>query len=423
MSQYSDKLARILRTDKATFADLEAVLDKRVGRAGTMQGICEENEYVITEKLKEFNLNIKSSARTMFDSLIAKVKEDDTKLFNYIGIEKAMGADAAKKIVAFTVKALPPQKGWFLKKEKAKEFLLKVPPQKIMANLGYDSVEAMLQKEDLLEIFSALRFLEDAQWLNNVFFKQYEALTVDDFEERMIEVRALSQKWADAARKFAYKKHHTVSHLKELGFVFVIPIFMDRPGETLRVISLTMHYLNEVKYYSNLFEKFRPFPKYFATNLISLLRGDVAENRTLLTPGAVTQSARFLVVQRYLAKGDENDWRLFVPHVNPEALHWSKAEEGIVGISKAFPDFKGSLSFWSGLDWVGDYFDTDSSIDVLVSFNLVDTIMSLADEMQATKYLYHHQEALWNKIFSAYFGEAKLLELTQENIVKGWFEV
>ncbi len=39
------------------------------------------------------------------------------------------------------------------------------------------------------------------------------------------------------------------------------------------------------------------------------------------------------------------------------------------------------------------------------------------------KYLYHHQESLWNKIFTEYFGEEKMEELIKENIIKGWFEI
>lgn len=422
MSQYSDKIARILRIDKRVLGELELNLAEKTGRFDVMQKICEENEYMIAQKLERFNLSTKSYARTIYDVLIEKIKEDDTKLFDYIGLTNAKGEEAAKKICAFVAKAMPPQKGFFLKKAKAIEFLTNTPPLKIMANLGYTKIEDMLAKEDPLEIYSALRFLEDTEWLNNVFFKQYEKLTPDDFEERTIELRALKQKWADAAEKFTAKKHHTVSHLKELGIIFVIPIFRDMPGETLRLLSLSMHYLNEVKYYSDLFELFKPRSEFFSLNVISLLRGDVAENRGLMSPSTV-KGTRFLVVQRYLAKGDENDWRLFVPHVNPEALHWSRAEDGIVNIPKVYPDFENDLGFWQGLGWVGDYFDTDSGLDVLVSFNLVDTVMSLVDRQQTVKYLYHHQESLWNKIFMEYFGEEKMLEETRKNIVKGWFEV
>ncbi|MBI1960858.1 MAG: hypothetical protein HYS43_01115 [Candidatus Liptonbacteria bacterium] len=209
-----------------------------------------------------------------------------------------------------------------------------------------------------------------------------------------------------------------MSHLKELGVIFVIPIFLGISGETLRLISLLMHYRNEVEYYSDLFEQFARGDG-FAQSVISLLRGDVLERRE---PLAESKNLRFMVVQRYLAKDDENDWRLFVPHVNPEAVHWRRAEKGIVQIPSVFPHIHNGLHFWDGLGWVGGHFPSAAG-EVLVSFNIVDTAMSLVKRADLVKYLFHHQEALWNEMFIRAFGEEEMLRLTRENIVKGWFAI
>ncbi len=159
----------------------------------------------------------------------------------------------------------------------------------------------------------------------------------------------------------------------------------------------------------------------FAKNLISLLRGDVVENRLTEMPAEVRRQ-RFLVVQRYLAKDDENDWRLFEPRVNPEALHWQRAEADVAKINQ-IPNFQNGLDFWKDLGWVGDYFKTETGVEVLVSFNLIDTVMALVKQRELLKYLYHHQEALWNKIFAGYFSLEELEKRSDENILKGWFEV
>ena len=74
-----------------------------------------------------------------------------------------------------------------------------------------------------------------------------------------------------------------------------------------------------------------------------------------------------------------------------------------------------------GLGW--RFFKIETGGEVPVSFNLVDTVMSLVQEKEMIKYLYHHQEALWNKNFVSYFGEEKMEELIKESIIKGWFEV
>jgi len=132
----------------------------------------------------------------------------------------------------------PPLIGFFLKKEKAEELFKNEPPRKILSYLGYQSVEEMLKNEDFDEVFAALRFVEDGEWLNKVFFKQYEGLTAQDFEEREIKLKALSEKWRPAAEKFVTKKYHNISHLKEFGVIFIIPVALNIPGEILRMISL-----------------------------------------------------------------------------------------------------------------------------------------------------------------------------------------
>ena len=129
---------------------------------------------------------------------------------------------------------------------------------------------------------------------------------------------------------------------------------------------------------------------------LRFFRGDVLSN--LPSPSS-DERRSFLIIQRYLAKDDENDHRLFLPHLNPEALHWDPAETALAKIE--------GLDFWKDLDWVGDFFKIETGGEVPVSFNLVDTVMSLVQEKEMIKYLYHHQEALWNKIFVSYFGRRK----------------
>ncbi len=204
--------------------------------------------------------------------------------------------------------------------------------------------------------------------------------------------------------------------------IFVIPVSLGFAGETLRLLSLLCHYFNEIDFYSDIFRKQAKAEKDFSKHLISLLRGDVLENRLPHMLKEVKRS-NVLIVQRYLAKDDENDWRLFEPHVNPEAMHWEKAESGIVKIPEILDQIKDGLHFWKNLGWAGDYFKDEVGRNILVSFNLVDTTMSLVKERELVKYLYHHQEALWNKIFISYFGEKKILDNIKNNIIRGWFEI
>jgi len=415
-----EKIANILRADKDNLRLLEQRLGNITGKQSVMDKIIEENESRMRNRLDYLGLGRNVNAKQIYDALISKIEADNDKLFLALGRPSTLVPADWQNALDVAKRVCGTPKGFFLKKEKAAEFLKNIPPQRILEALNYKSVDEMFAKEDVFEIFSALRFVEGNEWLNQNFFKQYETLSADDFEEREIKVLALPSRWADIAKNFVKHKYHNISHLKELGIIYVIPMSLEISGETLRNFALVMHYFNEIGFYSDLFAKAVAKKENLGQNIISLLRGDLVEER--LNKPAEGRS-NWLVVQRYLAKDDENDWRLFEPHINPEAMHWERAEKLLVETGKSLNGFSADLEFWQDLNWVGDYFMTDSGVEVLVSFNLIDTAMSLVKEKELIKYLYHNQEALWNKIFCEYFSEEKMEEMMKENILKGWFEV
>ncbi|MDI6734232.1 MAG: hypothetical protein QMD50_01920 [Patescibacteria group bacterium] len=418
MMTASEKIAKILRADKDFIRKIEMRFSLITGKTGIMEKIIAENNRLVLDRLADLGVARGSSAKEVYDALISKIESDDNRFFEVFkrpNCNKQKDCEGVLETVKEIAKA---NHGFFLKKEKAIEFLNNIPPQKVMSYLGHKSVSELLKKEDLFEVYSALRFIEGNDWLNNVFFKQYETLKPIDFEERGMIVKALSEKWSVAAEGFVQKKWHNISHLKELGVVFVIPISLGISGELLRMLSLVFHYLHEIPFYSDMFKKISEVPETFASNFVSLLRGDVIDRR--MSEG---EKSLWLVVQRYLAKDDENEWRLFVPHINPEALHWLKAEEDLIKAGSTLNHFGKELEFWHDLDWVGDFFKDEIGNDVLVSFNLVDTVMSLVMEKELVKYLYHHEEALWNKVFIEYFSRAELEKFSKEYLLQGYFEI
>jgi len=415
-----EKIAKILRTDKDNVRLLEEKLSALTGKKDVMSKIVEENEATIRNRLDFLGLGRKITAKQIYDALISKIEADNDELFKVLDSPSASISSDWQRVLEIAQNISDKTKGFFLKQEKAVELLRNQPPEKILQVLNYKNVDELLEKENIFEIFSALRFVEGNEWLNENFFKQYESLKPDDFEKREIEVLALPERWAQIAQNFIKHKYHNISHLKELGIIYTIPLSLNISGETMRNFSLIFHYFNEVKFYSELFEKFAGNANSFAKNLISLLRGDAIDEHL---PRPAPGKTQWLIIQRYLAKDDENDWRLFEPHINPEAMHWERAEKMLVKAGEVLNNFSADLAFWQNLNWIGDYFGTEAGIDVLVSFNLIDTAMSLVKEKELIKYLYHHQEALWNKIFTEYFNEEKIEEMMKENIVKGWFEI
>lgn len=416
------KIAQILRVDKDALIDLEKRLSEATQKKDVIEKIVYDNEAIMRARLDSLSLGRRSPAKDVYNGIISRVESDDYKIFEALGRPSAASSEDWNKVIKTISEFSAPPMGFFLKNEKASELLRQEPPATLLKILDYGSVDEMLRKENLYEVWSALRFIEGGEWLNNVFFKQYETLKPGDFEHRPVSMIAMPERWITLSEGFISKKHYNISHLKELGLVFVLPLQSDISGQTLRNFSMIFHYLNEVPYYSDLFQEFARDENTFAKNLVALLRGDAVSKQAARELPA-TPKSRWLIIQQYLAKDDPNDWRLFEPHLNPEVIHWEKAEEMLIRCRGKLKDFTFDLSFWHDTGWVGEYFPTEAGMDVLVSFNLVDAVMSLVQEKEMAKYLYHHQEALWNKIFKEYFGEDILEATIKKNIIPGWIEI
>lgn len=414
-----EKLAKILRTKTAVILDMEKKMSALTGKKGVIENLMEENEHRINRTLALLNCrNHGYRAENVFQALIAKLKKDDKALYSLFKKPSGTTTEGLQALFSFVLGLVDNEELFVLKKEKAEEILRENPPPNIIKALKYKDVDELLAKEDLTEIFSALRFVESNEWMHKAFDETYKELKPGDFEKRKADLRVLSGKWLKIAEKFVKKKYHNISHLKELGVIFVIPLKIDTPGETLRLFSLILHYFHEINFYSRLFERASK-EKDFGRRLISLLKGSVLEK----LPRAESGGMNWMIIQQYLAKHDENDPRLFIPHVNPEAIHWKKAEQDISHLGKKFANI--DIELWLDVDWVGGYFKSKvqspkSKVEEeLVSFDLVDVVMSLIKDKGQIKYLYHQQEALWNKVFREYMGGDNLEKLMIENFDKG----
>lgn len=397
--------------------DLEKKMNRISGREGVIEKIVQENDRQIKRALKELGLTNKDglTAEQVYQSLIDKIKRDDQALFEHFSQPDFSTALGCRSLINATKELTNHLKGFYLKEEKAKELLRLNPPKKIMADLGYgDDIDKMLTEEDVFEIFCALRFVEDSRWLNDVFFKPYQDLTRDDFEEREIKIMVLPERWAGIGQKFLGKKLHHMSHLKELGVVFVIPVSKQAAGETIYLFFMTLHYTYETDWHSRLFAKYSQ-EENFAQKMINALKVEVTGK-----PLADKEKMSWRIVAKYLAKSDPNDPRLAEPHISPEAWHYTKTAADIYKFAQRFP--KTGLNFWKGLGVTGDCFPVNHSQEEnLISFDLFDNGISLLQQIGfESKYLYHQQEALWNEVFINYLGQEKLDKIMMENLDKGY---
>lgn len=412
----SEKISQILRTKEEVVLALEEKMSKITGKKSILEKIIAENDMYVDLILRQLGLHRDPSASEVHNALIHKFKKDDKRLYEILRKPDGYTADGSKTLLNFARELTQIPDLFVLKEEVAREIIKRNPPPNIMSALGYVTVDELLAKEDFYQLFCSLRFVETNEWMHKNFEAAYSDLKESDFEFRPVKLIVLDEKWLKIAEKFVKKKYHNVSHLKELGVIFVIPLKIDTPGETLRLFGLLLHYFHEVDFYSRLFQKYSK-DKDFIPKLKSLLRGDVLDVSSL-----DPSKANWLIVQRYLAKDNENDPRLFLPRINSEVIHWEKAETDIARFAHRFYEY--DLTFWANLDFVGEVFKQNGEVVNLEAFNMLDITMELVMEKQAIKYMYHQQEAMWSKIFFEYMGGMdKAEEMVINNFEKGFISL
>lgn len=396
---------KILGTDPLVLEKMDMFMSSSLSKKGVLDELRSKNELEMERVLAPLSKNKRNFA-SVSALLRNNLIEDEKELLRLL--DSIDGESEFDRAVILARSMTNLEQGFFLKKEKGKEILRKRTPNGLLKHFGFKNVEQLLKNLEVTEIFSALRFMETDEWMHTTFDSAYSGFSKEDFEYREVELKVLGDQWKEVAEKFVAKKHHNVSHLKEFGVIFLNPVREDTPGKMIRDFALLLHYFHEINFYSKLFEQYKETPD-FSKHLKSLLRGDVKEAKA-------RKEGDWLIVQRYLWKIDPKDERLFIPHVNPESLHWHRAERDLAEY-KNLADIKFDLKIWNDKDWVAGFFDNK-----LISFDLEDVAMGYVaySEEKSETFTYHQHEALWTHIFRAYVGgEGALEALLLKNYEKG----
>ncbi len=388
----------LLDAEEPIFSQSLMQLEELTGKEGVDARLIGDITRMAHESMRALGLNpAVATGEEVYYALQGRVEQDMKRLTKIIGADDP---EDVKSLVPLMIDAANKVKFnrrvFVLRHEKAKEFLRKMPPVQLMKRLGYDDIELMFEGEDFDEIYTALRFSEGPEWLNE-YNELFKTVTPEDYEHRDLRIIQMDHgKYVDLAEHFVKKKLHNVTHTKELGTIVVVPMHTRKMrGLVLKTLPLLLHYMNEVKLYSTFFE-LKSHQPHFGKTVVDTLIAD---------PGLESQIAgkhiHWRVIQRYLARHKEDSVEkvAFEPHVQPEDLHWRRAEELLYEIDP-------ELEFWKDRDYVGVSYD-----GFPVAFNLFDVSFAYSNsEPYAGRYAYHFRESLWNEIFIRYMGFTRLSE-------------
>ena len=348
-----------------------------------------------------------TTGKELYQALLSMVKKHDEFLAARIGADDPEDVASTLVRIKEAIDAIDvPRKAWVLKYSAAKRLLKATPPKLVMKRMGYRSIDSMLKREPIAELFGAIRFIESRDW-QATFVRSYATLKPTDFENRRIQIIDVStEKWGGAATEFVDQRHHNITHVKEIGAILMLPLPIKRmPGITITTLPLLLHYINEIRLYSSFFKSQQVSAK-FSKTLVETLLDDPGKHASV-----AGQHIHWRVIHRHFGSADTEHPEMFEPHVEPEDLTWRKAEETVYKLEPA-------LHFWFDMDYVGVEFDGKP-----ISFNLIDMAVNYVNNLPYGSHSFHHmRDSLWNEIYLRYIGEKTVEKQVLRQLNNGMIE-
>jgi hypothetical protein len=345
-------------------------------------------------KMRELGLDpTDTTGPELYHGLINMLKLHESFIAKRIGVEYPSDVDEVMTCIKYTIERMQiPKNAWVLKHSVARKLLKATPPKKVMKQLNYRSVDSMLKREPIAEIYGAIRILETGAWQDK-FLAKYKTLKPHDFESRDIEVVQLDrEKWATATNEYVLKSRHNITHLKELGIIVMMPMPVKyMQGVTLAVMPIVLHYLNEIRLYTTYLKLQQVRPDF--GNIVARTIVEDPDEHAMMS----SKPIHWRVIQRYYGSKDTEHPEVFEPHVLPEDLYWRGAEEILYRLEPA-------LHFWHEMDYVGMMFPEGP-----VSFNLMDIAVSYVNNLPYEyRAVGRMREAIERELFVRYLGQPVL---------------
>lgn len=194
----SQRIARLLGESEHQVTKLITKLEDKNGGPSHDARLLAETVQKIRSKLTDLKLDPDdTTGEELYHALQVKFERDSRLFDEYFGADNFDFDQKAAKAAALLKPYAMDARQWGLKTKAAKDVMRRLPPKRLMKHLNYRSVESMLKRENIAEIYLAAGYVESASWLKS-HKKLVSKLDQMDFEIRDAALAKLSSdKWRD----------------------------------------------------------------------------------------------------------------------------------------------------------------------------------------------------------------------------------
>jgi hypothetical protein len=161
----SRRVAQIVSESERTITHLIKELEAKNGYPSHDARHLAENAQKTRLKMIDLGLDPgDTTPQELYHALIAKFDQDSRRFEQDLGADQAGFDQISTTAVKLIYANLDLPQLWALKSKIAKQALRNNPPKKLIKHLGYRSLDSMLKRENVFELFIASQVLESKSW-------------------------------------------------------------------------------------------------------------------------------------------------------------------------------------------------------------------------------------------------------------------
>jgi hypothetical protein len=362
----SKKLAELLDEPEVVVESVIKKLEHLSGWESTDVRLLAEISNKVRAKHLELGLDPNdTTGPELYHALIAKLKKDEEKfsLPSTTILNQVSGVHKNYHVYS-------------LKRNVAKELLRSHPPRRLMKQLSFRSVDSMLKRENICELYAGLAKIESPRWLN-VFNKDLAKLTPSDFETQEIEIVKMTHKRWDNI-----KDKNIATPIPLLGSIAV----WDTSVGSVSLAMNVCQSINELRT-TSAHIKLKNVESNFGKSLVEIIQSQTEHPFKI----SVLPITWHTVFNYYGQRTSNEHTEFFGPHMLHEDI---KAHNPLKLLSKISPVF----NWWQDLEYVAA-----KSAEGLVSLNLYDIADSVGRNFEQRS-LQHSRQSLWHEFLNRYFA-------------------